>query len=90
MNSSSCARKIRGAKTSVQNRSHSNVPNNEASTRPTISNLNWSSGNGERWMAALTSGSTFQAQRQMPPMLTKSERKSAWFSDSPFIQGRPL
>jgi hypothetical protein len=59
-------------------------------TRPIVFQRNSSFGNSCRWIMALKVGLTPHAQPATPAMLTNSERKSAWFSSSPFIHGRPL
>ena len=62
----------------------------EAPTSPMMRHRKASSGKGSRWMSALTSGKTPYAQQTQPATHAKTERKSGWFSEMPFMKGRPL
>jgi len=70
--------------------SQRSVPASDASTSPMIWKRNASSGKGARCTKAFASGITFQAASETPATDKKRERNKAWFSDRPFIQGRPL
>eukprot|EP00967_Tisochrysis_lutea_P149863 scaffold288964_cov27-Tisochrysis_lutea.AAC.3 len=88
--SSSIARKIFGANIATQSRSQRKVPRIEMPTSDMTFQRNSSFGKGSRWIRALSCGKAPHAQTAQPATQAKTERKSGWFSEMPFIQGRPL